>query len=153
MHGRSVHTSPGRVCAETLEPRRMMAVDVDIDAASRFQQIDGFGTSVAWWKANVVEQQAWRDAYFQDLGSSILRVDLNILALPGSDGDLATPVKMVDSLQTNINAFDWNSVPTQRFGSVIKDAAARKVPDFKLMGTVWTPPHWMKGAQLDSTGK
>src|SRR5688500_583889 len=45
MHRRYVHTSPGRPCAETLESRRMLAVDVNIDAAQRFQQIDGFGTS------------------------------------------------------------------------------------------------------------
>src|SRR5918993_4369485 len=150
MHGRSVHTSPGRVCAETLEPRRMLAVDVNIDAAQRFQPIDGFGTSVAWWKANVVEQEAWRDAYFKDLGSSMLRVDLNTLALPGSDGDFAMPVTMVADLQTNINAFDWNSVPTQRFGTVIQSAAAKQIDDFKRIGTFWTPPHWMKSAQYTS---
>src|SRR5687768_11824031 len=153
MHRRCMHTSPGRPCAETLEPRRLLAVDVNIDAATRFQQIDGFGTSIAWWRNNVVEQEAWRNAYFQDLGSSMLRVDLNILALPGSDGDLATPVTMVADLQTNINAFNWNSVPTQRFGGVIRSAAAKTIDDFKLIGTVWTPPHWMKSQELTSTGE
>src|SRR5687768_9963461 len=153
MHSRLMHASSGRVCAETLEARQLMAVDVNIDAGTRFQQIDGFGTSVAWWRNNVVEQEAWRNAYFQDLGSSMLRVDLNILALPGSDGDLATPVTMVADLQTNINAFNWNSVPTKRFGGVIQAAATKKLNDFKVVGTIWTPPHWMKGPQLDSTGQ
>src|SRR5688500_15641970 len=138
---------------EPLEPRRFFAVAVNIDAAARFQPIDGFGTSLAWWREGLFEQEAWRDAYFKDLGSSALRVDLNILALPGSDGDLATPVTMVEDLQTNIDAFDWNSVPTKRFGGVIQAAATKKLDDFKVVGTIWTPPHWMKGPQLDSTGE
>src|SRR5688572_14885464 len=141
------------VAVEPLEPRRLFAVAVTIDAATRFQPIDGFGTSIAWWKENLVEQETWRDAYFKDLGSSVLRVDLNILALPGSDGDLATPVTMRTNLQANIDAFDWNSVPTTRFGGVIKAAAAKKIDDFKVVGSIGTPPHWMKSAQLDSTGQ
>ena len=146
-------TPPRKAVIEPLEPRRMLAVDVNIDAAARFQQIDGFGTSIAWWKENLADQDAWRDAYFKDLGSSVLRVDLNILALPGSDGDLATPVTMGENLQANIDAFDWNSVPTKRFGGVIQAAAAKKIDDFKVVGSIWTPPHWMKGPQLDSTGQ
>jgi O-glycosyl hydrolase len=138
---------------EPLEPRRFFAVAVNADAAARFQPIDGFGTSLAWWREGLFEQDAWRDAYFKDLGSSALRVDLNILALPGGDGDLATPVTMVDDLQTNIDAFDWNSVPTKRFGGVIQAAATKKLDDFKVVGSIWTPPHWMKGPQLDSTGQ
>ena len=141
------------VVVETLESRRLLAVAVDIDAATRFQQIDGFGTSLAWWKDNLADTDSFRDTWFKDLGSSVLRVDLNILALPGSDGNLKTPVTMVDNLQTNIDAFDWNSVPTKRFGGVIQAAATKKIDDFKVVGTIWTPPHWMKSAQLDSTGQ
>src|SRR3954468_9246557 len=105
---------------EPLEPRQLLAVNVSIDTAQRYQTIDGFGTSMAWWVPGVYEQSAWQDAFYKDLGSSILRVDLNINALPGSDGDFATPVNMVEDLQTNINAFDWNSIPTKRFGAVIQ---------------------------------
>ncbi len=133
---------------EALEARRMLAVDVSIDASKRFQTIDGFGTSLAWWAPQVYQQTAWQDAYFKDLGSSMLRVDLNILALPGSDGDLATPVTFGEDLQANINQFDWNSVPTKVFGGVIQSAAKRKIDSFKVIGSIWTPPQWMKGPQL-----
>jgi len=44
--------------------------------------------------ARLADTDAFRNTWFEDLGSSVLRVDLNILALPGSDGDLATPVSL-----------------------------------------------------------
>src|SRR5438034_5432609 len=136
---------------EQLEPRRLLALNVAINAAARFQQIDGFGTSLAWWIPDLYEQDTWRNAYYQDLGSSMLRVDMNILALPGSDGDLATPVNMVDDLQSNIDQFDWNSVPAARFGGVAQAGATKKLDDFRVIGTVWAPPHWMKGPEVDPT--
>jgi O-glycosyl hydrolase len=138
---------------ESLESRRLLAVNVTIDAATKFQTIDGFGTSLAWWQSGLYETEAWRDAYYQDLGSSMLRVDMNILALPGSDGNLATPVEMVEDLQTNIDQFDWNSVTTARFGGVAQVSQTKKLDDFKLIGTIWSPPHWMKAPQLNSDGK
>src|SRR5688500_5689766 len=138
---------------ETLEARRLLAVNVAIDATARFQQIDGFGTSIAWWVPGIYDQPAWHDAYYKDLGSSMLRVDLNIDALPGTDGDFATPVAMVEDLQTNIDAFDFDSVPTQRYGVVAAVSASKKLDQFKLVGSIWTPPHWMKGAEVNpSTG-
>src|SRR5437773_12581411 len=119
---------------EYLEPRRLLAVAISIDTSRRFQSIDGFGTSAAWWVPGVYDQPAWRDAYFKDLGSSMLRMDLNILALPGSDGDLATPVNMVEDLQSDIDAFDWNAVPVQQFAGVAQAAAGEKLAgDFKLI--------------------
>jgi len=138
---------------EPLEARQLLSVNVAINTADRHQTIDGFGTSVAWYVPNLYDTPAWQNAYYQDLGSSMLRVDLNIDALPGSDGDFATPVTMVDDLQTNINAFDWNSVPTQRFGAVASAANSKKLDSFKLVGSIWTPPQWMKGAEVNpSTG-
>ncbi|MEA2734520.1 MAG: hypothetical protein QOE14_971, partial [Humisphaera sp.] len=115
---------------EHLEPRRLLAVNVSINAATRYQQIDGFGTAAGFFLGDVYTQENWKNAYFQDLGSSMLRVDLNLLALPGSDGDLATPVVMGDDIQSNINAFDWNSVPTSLFGGIMESAAMKKIDDF-----------------------
>jgi O-glycosyl hydrolase len=132
---------------EPLEPRRFFAVSIAIDAAQRFQQIDGFGTSMAWWRPGVYDQPAWLDSYYKDLGSSMLRMDLNINALPGTDGDLATPVTMGADLQANIDQFNWQSIPTTRFGGVAQAAASRKIDDFKLIGSIWSPPQWMKGVE------
>src|SRR3954470_8217037 len=111
------------MCIQPLEPRRFLAVAVNVDASARFQSIDGFGTSLAWWVPGLYDTPAWRDAYFKDLGSSILRVDLNILALAGPDHDVRTPVDMVENLQSDIDRFDWSSLPTNQFGGV---AAASK---------------------------
>src|SRR4051812_33535875 len=132
---------------EPLEPRQMLAVNVSVNAAARFQQIDGFGTSMAWWVPGVYDNDAWRSAYYQDLGSSMLRMDLNLNALPGADADVTTPVVMGEDLQTNVNQFDWNAVVLQRFGGVAKAAATKKIDSFKLFATISSPPHWMKGEE------
>jgi O-glycosyl hydrolase len=139
---------------ELLEARQLLAVNVALNANDRHQTIDGFGTSMAWWVPNLYEQEAWRNTFYQDLGSSILRADLNILALAGSDNNLATPVTMVEDLQTNINQFDWNAVPVARYGGVAQAAQSKKLDDFKMIGSIWTPPHWMKGVEKNpSTGE
>jgi O-glycosyl hydrolase len=84
----------------------------------------------------------------------MLRIDLNILALSGPDGDLATPVNMVEDIQANIDAFDWNSVPTKLFGGIIEASKTKKLDSFKVIGSIWTPPHWMKGEERDeATGQ
>ena len=134
---------------EPLERRQLLAVDVSINAAARYQTIDGFGTAAGFFLGDVYTQETWKNAYFQELGSSMLRIDLNILALPGSDDDLATPVTMVEDIQTNIDAFDWNSVPTKLFGGIIESSKTKKLDDFKVIGSIWSPPHWMKGQERD----
>jgi O-glycosyl hydrolase len=88
--------------------------------------------------------------YFQDLGSSMLRMDLNINALRGSDNDIATPVTMVEDINQNIAQFDFHNSRVQPFGDMAKASLTKKLDDFKLIASIWSPPHWMKGAELDA---
>ena len=127
--------------------RQLLAVNFAVNAAGRFQQIDGFGTSMAWWVPGVYDNDAWKNAYYQDLGSSMLRMDLNLNALLGSDGNATTPVVMGEDLQADINQFNWNTVVLQRFGGVAKAAASKKIDSFKLFATISSPPQWMKGEE------
>jgi O-glycosyl hydrolase len=48
-------------------------ITVTIDASTRFQVLDGFGTCLAGTEA---EQAWWQNLYYDDAGASILRVDL-----------------------------------------------------------------------------
>jgi O-glycosyl hydrolase len=134
---------------ERLECRRLLAVNVVIDANQRFQEIDGFGSALAWWTNSPYDQAAWRDMYFRDLGSSILRVDINIKSLSGPDNNLATPVNLVDDLQTNISQFNFAAQGVANFGGVAQASLTKKLDSFKLIGSLWTPPHWMKGEELN----
>src|SRR4051794_30214319 len=118
-------------CAlEELEPRRLFAVSVSINAGQKFQQIDGFGTAMAWWKTAPYNEPGWTQMYYQDLGSSMLRMDLNINALRGPDDDLTTPVTMVDDLQTNINQFNFHlPLAGQNVGDLVAASKSQKLDD------------------------
>src|SRR4051794_16716606 len=50
--------SIGKFEIEALEPRQFLAVNISVNAATRFQQIDGFGTSMAWWVPGVYDNDA-----------------------------------------------------------------------------------------------
>jgi O-glycosyl hydrolase len=51
------------------------ALDVTI-STTRNQTIYGFGTCIAWWITSPYDQDAWRTMYAQDMGCSLLRVEL-----------------------------------------------------------------------------
>jgi O-glycosyl hydrolase len=140
---------------EELEHRRMFSVNVTVNATQTFQQIDGFGTATAWWETSPYNEAGWTNMYYQDLGASMMRVDLNINALRGSDDNLTTPVTMVDDINTNIAQFDFHRATAgQNIGDVVAASKTQKLDDFKLIGSIWTPPNWMKGPELNpTTGK
>jgi O-glycosyl hydrolase len=54
-------------------PARAQTVDIDTSPAGRAQTIDGFGTCLSGTEA---QSEWWRDLYFDDLGASMVRVDL-----------------------------------------------------------------------------
>src|SRR5438552_2686649 len=135
---------------EPLEVRRLMAVNIAIDATQRFERMQGFGTSIAAYTPGLYNS-AWTDMYFQDLGSSMLRMDLNINALRGADNDIATPVTMIDDINQNIAQFNFHYPSVQPYGDVAMASLSKKIDDFKIIASLWTPPHWMKGPELNAT--
>ncbi len=146
-----------RSIIEPLETRTFFAVDLIIDANQKFQTIDGFGTSIAGWVDGVYENSTFYDMYWKDLGSSMLRVALNPYALT-IGGDLSKPVSLGSDINENIAKFDFNSPNIRRFGNVAKASLTRKIDKVTVFASIWTPPHWMKGAELNpyngtSTGK
>lgn len=127
----------------------MLAIDITIDAATQFQTIDGFGTSLSWSTNTPYSQDAWRNMYFQDLGSSMLRFDMRHNALKGPDGDWETPVTLGTDLAANIAQFDFNTLGVGQAGLVAQAGQSKKIDDLKIIGSIWSPPHWMKGPELN----
>lgn len=141
--------STRRAFIEALEPRTMLAVNVTVNASQRFQEMDGFGTALAWWMNAPYQSPAFKDLYYQDLGSSMLRVDININSLAGADNDIATPVVLGSNLQTNISLFDFSAQGVANFGHMANASLTKRIDSFKLIGSLWTPPHWMKGTEVN----
>jgi O-glycosyl hydrolase len=135
---------------EPLEQRKLMAVDVTIDATDRRQSIDGFGTALGGsTPANLVKSDDFQKMYFQDLGSSMLRVALNFSTLKAADGNLATPVYLGPNIDKNIALFDWNQYNIKQSGIFARAAMKQGLDDTKIIAAIWSPPHWMKGPELN----
>jgi O-glycosyl hydrolase len=138
---------------QLLEPRRLFAVDLAINGDQTFQTIEGFGTALKWATTSPYDQPDFRKMFWRDLGASFLRVDMNINTLRGSDNNLATPVTMVEDLQTNINQFEFNYLTGgQNFGEVVSAGRSLALDGLKMIGSIWTPPHWMKGVEYTAGG-
>lgn len=149
-----------------------------VAASGRSQPIAGFGTAVFSADDGIDSDRDWYDydafarSFADDLGANILRIELSHQAValrnPSTsrfDLDYTTPVAFdtfhtVDpedpgqtlgaaALANNIQRFDFDSYRT-RVGVRAAQAVAPVVgDDFKLIGTLWTPPHWMKGNRVD----
>lgn len=124
------------------------------------QLIEGWGTSLAHWDENaraVYETDAFRAAY-RDLGLNILRVDMQKEVLVASPTDFRTPVPLGNNLASNINAMDFSVEGVVAYGQLAQwlSANALEPERFRLTGSLWTPPHWMKGptgVEQDFIGK
>jgi O-glycosyl hydrolase len=135
---------------EPLEPRVFLsAVNVAINTATHYQQIDGFGTTMFLPENGYYENPAYQKMYYQDLGSSMLRMNLELDALEGPGATIASPVTLVDDLQTNISMFNFQQPDVQSDGQLAAASKTYGLDSFKLIGSLWTPPHWMKGPEVD----
>ncbi|HEY3449804.1 MAG TPA: hypothetical protein VGK67_25845 [Myxococcales bacterium] len=156
------------------------AQTVTIDPSAREQAIDGFGTCLSGTEG----EQAWfQELYYDDLGASILRVDLtpsfkspysdflfnspwfhNSPALPGPDGNnvrtytsaadysktwsgRSAPIAVMGAdLDENVKLFDFAADGPRTQGAMAKAGLSRQAAlgDFKLYGSLWSPPPWLK---------
>lgn len=126
--------------ASSCTPARADAdADIRIDTARRYQTIDGFGTCLIGWSREydaLYATEAFQRIYATKVGCSMLRINLWGPVMP-------VPVE------------DWHDITYERFylggkghraATFLKFAkAVKKInPDIKLIGSVWTPPPWMK---------
>lgn len=124
------------------------AATLTIDANQRYQTIEGWGTCMITWSLSQAPytQTAWRNAY-RDLGCNILRVAMTKNVLVHPSGNYATPVVLSDNLQSNIALFNFNRDDVTVFSDFATwlRANALETNRVKIVGSVWSPPHWMKG--------
>jgi O-glycosyl hydrolase len=127
----------------------LSAVSVAINSNTRYQQIDGFGSADSSSSAGLYETAAFQKMYYQDLGSSMLRLPLQIDALEGAGATITSPVTLGTDLQANISMFNFQQQDVQADGSLAAASKTYALDSFKLIGTVFSPPEWMKGTELD----
>jgi len=121
------------------EPPGPPTATIEIDPAQRFQTMEGFGTSLIGWQEgtrNFYERDEFARLYLEELGASVLRVDLHGDSVPERS--------------------DWREISYEDFlldgagirgGAYVRVAQAltRAAPrDFRVIASVWTAPAWMK---------
>jgi O-glycosyl hydrolase len=115
------------------------ASEVVVDASKKHQVIDGFGTCLISWDdrmAKWYEQPEAARIFADELRFNILRCNL------WGDGTIG-PVDDPAKISFRDPAFAKNDPRTPVFLKFAK-AVRRYNPRLKVIGTVWSPPAWMK---------
>ncbi|BAM04369.1 glycoside hydrolase family 30 beta sandwich domain-containing protein [Phycisphaera mikurensis] len=133
---------------------------VSIDAGDRHQTIEGFGASIPGFAPFSDEKiRSLSETFTRDLGASILRIDMYHTALHDryartgqpvpreaiyADASYATPVALDGTPAENAAKFDMDAWRVGIYGRFAGAMHASRIDDFKVIGTVWSPPIWMK---------
>lgn len=115
------------------------AVEITVDASQRHQTIDGFGTCLISWTPRMAEYYRRPEvvrAYADDMRFNILRCNL------WGDGTIG-PVEDPARISHRDPAFARDDRRSPVFIQFARDIR-RINPDVKVIGTVWSPPAWMK---------
>jgi O-glycosyl hydrolase len=124
------------------------AATVTVDENMKHQPIAGWGTCLVGWDlaATAYDDPAWRAAY-RDVGCNILRVPMERGVLIHASGNNTIPIALGTNLQQNIDKFNFGLESVQMYGELAQWLAANALePErVKIVGSVWSPPHWMKG--------
>ncbi|HEY2787384.1 MAG TPA: hypothetical protein VGJ05_20680 [Fimbriiglobus sp.] len=115
------------------------AVDVVVDGAKTHQTIEGFGTCLIGWEKryrDLYRTEAFQKTYVESVGCSMLRVNMwgPTFEKPTEDW------KKIRYQDFNLAADDGRAQIFLDFGKGIR----KLDPNVKILGTVWSPPAWMK---------
>ncbi len=138
------------------------ATQVTTNLNDRAQTIDGFGTAMAWFMDSVNQNPrsiyntaAFRDLYFDDLGASMARIELQYTVLSDTGGinpvnsQMETPIFLGSNTYNNIARFNFDAAGVGHNKQLLQQAPQASADGFKLIGSLWSPPHWMKGPEID----
>jgi len=120
-------------------PTGARGAEVTVDTSKQYQRIEGWGTCLVSWVGrmrDLYRTEEFQRVYVNELGFNMLRVNLWGPVCP-------KPIE------------DWHDIRWQDFDMAVDGgraqifldfgAAIRKLnPDEKIIGTVWSPPPWMK---------
>ena len=115
------------------------ATDVVVDGAKRYQTMEGFGTCLIAWSGrfrDLYRTEEFQRIYVEGVGCNMLRVNMwgPTFEKPTEDW---TQIRYEDF---NMGADGGRPQIFIDFGRGI-----RKIdPNIKIIGTVWSPPAWMK---------
>ena len=115
------------------------AVDVTIDGAKRFQTIEGFGTCLNAWTrrfTDLYRTEAFQKIYVQQVGCNMLRVNM-----------WGPVFEKLTEDWTKISYKDFNFTGRNDRAQIFIDfgkCILKLNPEIKIIGTVWSPPAWMK---------
>ena len=118
---------------------RGSVTDVTVDGATRYQTMEGFGTCLIAWTdrfRSLYRTEEFQKLYVEGVGCNMLRVNMW-----GPTFEKPTE----DWTQIRYEDFDMNADGGRPQIFVDFGQGIRKLnPDIKIIGTVWSPPAWMK---------
>ena len=121
------------------------AIEVNTNSSVRYQTIEGWGTSGV--PPSGGNTTAWLNAY-RNLGLNILRMKMDQYVLVHPSGDQRIRIPLSNDLQANIDLFDFRATSTLvKLGETAQwlSENALEPERARIVGSFWTPPHWMKG--------
>jgi glucuronoarabinoxylan endo-1,4-beta-xylanase len=121
-------------CRRLSEP-----VEIVLDPAERHQNFEGFGTSINSWSPNLAgyfDRPEFRRFYLEELGASVLRVDLHGQVVP--ERERAEEISYQDYLLEGAGA--RGAVYLRAAEALTRDSGGR----LRVIASVWSPPAWMK---------
>jgi len=140
MHSRFIRVIASLFILSIFAPAGLAySVDVTVDGAVRYQSIEGFGTCLIAWVERfreIYHTEVFQRIYVEGVGCNMLRVNMW-----GPTFEKPTE--------------DWRQIRCEDFDKDASGGRARIFVDFgrgilkinpeiKIIGTVWSPPAWMK---------
>jgi len=123
---------------------------IEIDTASRLQEIEGFGAALTGSSAYLINRQldvAQRSALLLDLFDPVNGIGISYLRLTMGASDFSLSDFSYDDMpagETDFNLEQFSlSQDLDDVVPVLKEIIQIS-PDIKLMGSPWSPPAWMK---------
>src|SRR3984957_3828454 len=116
-------------------------ISLTIGPAQRFQTIQGFGACLSLGASPPYDQDWYQTLYARDLGCSIVRMELTPWVL---GKDITLPVRLGDDIEADIRLMDFSAAGGRNAATFIRAINQKKLDRLLLIGSLWTPPHWMK---------
>jgi glucuronoarabinoxylan endo-1,4-beta-xylanase len=139
MRVRFVWVMAASLISGVLAEVRASVTNVTVDGARQYQTIEGFGTCLIAWSGrfrDLYRTEDFQKIYVQGVGCNMLRVNLWGPTLAQATEDW-TQIRYEDF---NMGADGGRPQIFVDFGRSIRAID----PNVRIIGTVWSPPAWMK---------
>jgi O-glycosyl hydrolase len=135
--------------ASLMQAAAAAQINLAINASAPAQTIEGFGACLFLGASHPYDETWYQDLYARDLGCSIVRMELTPWVL---GPDVTKPVRLGDDIEANIRLMDFSAAGGPSAAKFIRAVNAKKLDRLLLIGSLWTPPHWMKDGAIVNFG-